>query len=260
MIRNALMKSVLNILESHPYLAVEDFIVQEYENKEQSSCLSLKYRYDSSLHFNFLIPQIKRKLKNDDYSDPHYWFNCSMSPGRESATETINAQERTGVLSEIQEWMSRLYEDSVAAPVVRQFQAHASALEELKEKLEQLPNEPLSREDIREYREGLERIKAEFTDELKQAVGDKEDLKQKVDELTRDIEFLKQTLQSMTKRQWGEVLVVRLKKWKNKLSLKQLATGAQVISKLLPQNISPEIDAVVKAVDDVADFIDDTSM
>lgn len=257
MIRSALMKSVLDVLASHPYLAVEDFVVEEYQNKDKAPCLSLRYRYDQSLHFNFLIPHSQRKLKNDDY-DLYYWFNCTLSPGRESATETINAKERTGVLAEIKDWMARLYEDIVAAPVVRQFDAHSSALDELREKLDQLPNEPLSRDDVKEYREGLERIKAEFSEQLKRAVGDKDELKQKIDEMNRDIEFLKQSLESMTGRQWGEILVVRLRKWKDKFSLKQIAAGARVFRKLLPENVSPELDAVANAVDGIAEIIEKT--
>lgn len=48
-------------------------------------------------------------------------------------------------------------------------------------------------------------MKIEFSEQLKQATSNKKELTRKVQELSRDIEFLKQTLESMTKRQWGEV-------------------------------------------------------
>jgi hypothetical protein len=81
-----------------------------------------------------------------------------MNLGRESVEENLIAEERRGLLTEIQEWLKRLYEDLVSAPVVRQFEAHSSAIEQLRERLERLPDEPLSHDDAVQYREDLDRI------------------------------------------------------------------------------------------------------
>jgi hypothetical protein len=179
-----------------------------------------------------------------------------MNPGRESVEENLIAEERRGLLTEIQEWLKRLYEDLVSAPVVRQFEAHSSAIEQLRERLERLPDEPLSHDDAVQYREDLDRIKVEILEQLKHETTDKEELKHRVEELGRDIEFLKQTLESMTKRQWGEVFLVQLRKWKDRVSLKQIAAGTRVFKSLLPADMSDELDAFADTVEGIAEVIE----
>jgi hypothetical protein len=110
-----------------------------------------------------------------------------------------------------------------------------------------------------EFREALDRIKADFSEQLQHETADKEEFTKRVDELGRDIEFLKQCLESVTKRRWGEMLVVRLSKWRDKFSLRQIAAGTRVLNKLLPTGLSVELDAVAEVVDGVADVIEKTS-
>ena len=80
--------------------------------------------------------------------------------------------------------MGRLYEDMVSLPIVRQFQEHARAIDQLKERLATLPDEPISQADIETYREDLEKLKAELFERLEKEVGDTAQLKTKVDDLT----------------------------------------------------------------------------
>lgn len=252
MIRSGLMKVVLDVLGAHPYLALEDFQLKEFASRNGEPCLSVTYRYNQKWYFSFHIPTAKKKL-GDSISE-HYWFTCTMSPGREAAEETINAEERRGLLVEIEDWVKRLYEDIVSAPVVRQFEAHSSALQELKERIEQLPDEPLSRDDMAQFHQDLDHVKAEIAEQLKKEITDKAELKRKIDELGKDIEFLKRAIESLTKRQWGEMLFVRLRKWK--FSLRQLASGARVLKSLLPADVSDELDVVADVANGLADVLE----
>ena len=78
--------------------------------------------------------------------------------------------------SELREWLDRLYEDIVSLPIVRQFPEHARTIDQLKELLETLPDEPISQADIETYREDLEKLKAELFERLEKEVGDTEQL------------------------------------------------------------------------------------
>jgi hypothetical protein len=138
MIRSSLMKAIYDVLGSHPYLALEDFTISEFLNRNGYQCLSIAYRYNSTWQFNFTIP--KAKQKRSDMREERYLYGCAMSPGHESTEESLNAEERAGLLSEVRGWLNRLYEDSISAPLVRQLQAHSSALEKLTKRLEQLPD------------------------------------------------------------------------------------------------------------------------
>jgi hypothetical protein len=91
---------------------------------------------------------------------------------------------------------------------------------------------------------------------LKHETTDKEELKHRVEELGRDIEFLKQTFESMTKRQWGEVFLVQLRKWKDRVSLKQIAAGTRVFKSLLPADMSDELDTFADTVEGIAEVIE----
>jgi hypothetical protein len=82
------------------------------------------------------------KTKKGEYSE-RYMFGCTVSPGRESSEEAIATEERSGLLSEIADWLGRLHEDVVSAPVARQFAEHENALKKMRERLDQLPDEPL---------------------------------------------------------------------------------------------------------------------
>jgi hypothetical protein len=55
MIRPELLKDVLKALSSHLYLELEDFNVNEFINKDQEPCLSIKYRANNRFFFDFHI-------------------------------------------------------------------------------------------------------------------------------------------------------------------------------------------------------------
>jgi hypothetical protein len=256
MIRPSLMKDVCDALGSHSYLSAGDFEIQDHTDRDDNPYVSIIYRYDASRQFAFSIP--KSRTQNPFTSKKHYRFRVTMRPGWEWPDETLDADERSGLLDEIKAWVGRIYEDTVSVSVVRQFQAQSSALEELRARLERVPDEVLSSDDVTRFREGLDELKAELSDQLSREIADKEELKTRVAELARDIEFLKQTLDSMSKRQWGAVLFARLGKWKDKLSLRHLSSGAKMLRVLLPQESSDTIDTITEAIDQVADEIDKT--
>ena len=257
MIRSTLIKAIHDVLKSHSYLSLEDFTIQEYANKKAQPCLMITYRYDTHPFFKFHIPTMKTKLKDSSFE--HYYFNCTMNPGQESAEETIDAEERQGLLEAVSSWRNRIYEDLLSAPILRQLEAQASALSDLQERLKNVPDEPLSESDIIAFQENLNTIKEEFTQQLKQINADKDDLKMRIDELSKDIELLKNTLPSMTKRQWGELLIVRMKKWKERFSLRQIAAGTRVIKQLLPPDVSDGLDGIADFVDNIAEVVDKKS-
>lgn len=258
MIRSDLLRAVLEGLESHRYLAREDFAVSEYANREGQPCLKVTYRYDDDVLFKFHIPHQKTRRSRDDGFEA-YRFNCTMRPGKEAIEETLLAEERDGLLAELRAWIVRVYDDTVSAPLVRQFQEQAAAIDQLTARLNDLPDELLSHEDITAFQHGLDQLRVDLTDELKQHERDKDELRTRVQELTSDIEFLKQTLNSMTKRKWGDLLTARMQRWKRHFNLRQLSTGARVAKLLLPGGAAPALDTVAHAIDGLAAIVEQDS-
>ena len=245
MIRPALLKAISVALQSHPCLSQEDFITQEFENLAGRPAFEIQYRYDTTLFFRFNIPTTRT-----DKDEPI--FSVTVRPGQESIEESLSIKSRHRLTSELEEWLGRLYEDIVSLPIVRQFQEHARAIDQLKERLATLPDEPISQADIETYREDLEKLKAELFERLEKEVGDTEQLKTKVYDLTRDIDFLKATFNSMTKRKWGELLFSRLHKWDGLVTLRQISAGAKALKLLMPSETTDAVDAVAQEIADTA--------
>ena len=247
MIRPALLRDISVALQSHSYLSQEDFITLEFTAKAGNPAGEIKYRYDTTLFFRFGIPTTK--TDNDNYR-----FPFTVRPGYESIEESLTASGRNGLTSELRKWLDRLYEDVVSLPIVRQFQEHARTIDQLKERLKTLPDEPISQADIETYREDLEKLKTELFERLEKEVDDTEQLKTKVDDLTRDIDFLKATLNSMTKRKWGEILFSRLHKWDGLVTLRQISAGAKALKLLIPSETTDAVDAVAQEIADTAEL------
>ena len=124
----------------------------------------------------------------------------------------------------------------------------------MKERFATLPDEPISQADIETYREDLKKLKAELFERLEKEVGDTAQLKTKVDDLTRDIDFLKATLNSITKRKWGELLFSRLHKWDGLVTLRQISAGAKALKLLMPSETTDAVDAVAQEIADTAEL------
>ena len=254
MIRPDLLKAVLDALKFQRHLDQDDFIVHELE-KGGKSHLSIDYRYDKTLFFRFRIPTERTKTSDD--SSGAYRFYITVRPGCEAVDESFSATGRNELMSELRNWFVRLYEDVVSVPVVRQFQEHERAIHQLTTRLDVLPEEPISRSDVEVFSEGLEKLKAEILTQLEKESADKNILEARVDDLSNDIYFLKQTLESMTKRKWGELLLSRFAKWQSRFSLPQISAGAKVLKLLIPGETFGVLDSVTQEIDKISDAADD---
>ena len=187
--------------------------------------------------------------------EPHpYEFALHVRPGYESVEESLRANGRKALISEVKKWLDRLYEDVVSAPIGRQLHEHKSAIDQLRVRLAGVPDEPLSRTDAEVFREDLDRLKKELVGRLQKESASTKQLEDRIETLTRDIDFLKGALDSMTKRQWSELLFARVHQWRNRFPLTKIAAGARVLKFLMPGEAA-DLDAVAREVDDIADGV-----
>ena len=150
--------------------------------------------------------------------------------------------------------MGRLYEDVVSVPVVRKFQEHERVIHQLTARLDVLPDDPIPRTEAEAFSEGLEKLRAEILTQLEKETTDKNRLQARVDALSNDIDFLKQALESMTKRKWGELLCSRVQKWRSRVSLSQISAGTKVLKLLMPAGETLDVlDSVTQEIDKISD-------
>ena len=249
-VRPDLLRDVWQSLQFHNYLSQEDFAIQEYEDNAGHPALRIQYRYDTAFFFAFRIPTQRQA--------DSYRFAITAQPGYESTAESLNVDSRSALKSELREWLDRLYDDVVALPIGRQLAEHGHAINELRERLVVLPDEPMSQADVEAFNEGLEKLKSEISGQLAKEAANTQDLESKVAELTRDIDFLKSTLDTMHKRQWGELLLARVNQWRTRFSLRQIASGStKVLRLLMPGDASLDILDSVAQESDLADTVEE---
>ena len=160
-------------------------------------------------------------------------------------------------MRELKEWVNRLYNDVLSEPIARKFQEHERAINQLTARLDGLPDEPISQTDVEVFSEGLEKLRTEILTQLEKESADKGRLEARIDDLSSDIDFLKQTLESMTKRKWGELLFARFNKWKSLVSPAQISAGTKVLNLLMPGGTFDVLDSVTPEIDNISDAADD---
>jgi hypothetical protein len=79
MIRANLLKDVYKALQYKDLFLLEDFMVEEYANKESEPCLVITYRYDSGSSFRFHIPTAKSAPKEGNAAE-HCWASQQWHP------------------------------------------------------------------------------------------------------------------------------------------------------------------------------------
>ena len=103
MIRPDLLRNVLDALHSHEYLLPDDFITQEYPEREAipGSPVGIKivYRYDTTLFFKFIIPT--ERTNPPERTRWEYRFRCTVRPGYESIEEELSVDSRDKVMYEL---------------------------------------------------------------------------------------------------------------------------------------------------------------
>lgn len=247
MIRPDLMKTVVGALGTHKFLAVEDFLIEEGRVPSGKDHLTLTYRYVPQYWFRLVVPSVR----SSSGAKEGYVFECVMRPGTESESETVSALNRTGLTSEIQEWLIRLHADVASAPVLRQIREQSEQIKAIREQLESVPDEEFSSQDISKVFEALEELRAETAAAIKRENTDKVAMSVKIKNLEDEIEFLKQAVTSMSKPRWFELLQARVSSWTAKLGLRELSAVTRV-AKLLGVG-GEEVADLADAMDAVAE-------
>lgn len=240
-IRPDMFSDVRVALGHHQYLLVDDFTLEESSSREGNPAVKVKYRGNDAFSFWFHVP--------DKKTDGEYKFTLEMKPGENAVTEVAVVNGRWKVMEEIKSWVDRVYRDIVGAPLLRKFKQHGDAIDELKKQLGDLPDEAWTRDEIISFEERLTSVKAELLQELKGVTEDKDMLKARVEALTRDIEFLKQSLDSTTKKTWGQLAMSRIWKWKESWNVKNITMATRLVRLAAPEAVGEELDKVVEILE-----------
>jgi uncharacterized coiled-coil protein SlyX len=161
-------------------------------------------------------------------SEPQYFFRAdlggSMSggllkvcPGRHKVEEFFSVDSVGEMYAQIKLWVERIHEELMANPVNRQFETMQAQIDDLVTKLKDVVGEdgashftPTERQRISDRLTSLE---TKLAQQITKSATDVAAADQKIIELAKDIELLKNQLATLRKSGWASSFAIRAVKW-----------------------------------------------
>ncbi len=237
MIRKKTLSDIRDVLDSHARFTVTDFSIEQKGNK----ALLIKYNYDDAFFFDVEIPNETSSIPSENtFSRPQddYKFRAKISPGKISTIENLDFYSEYIFHQKISFWLDCLWEELLEIPVQRQFKEQEKIIEEIKEKLKDVPDEFFSYEDGNELKIKIDKLEAKFNQKFEAEIKDKEKLQKKINDLHKEFETLKSTIFSVKKKSWFTSFATKTFVWFTKEENRKFLKDAKdYIQPLLPDNI-----------------------
>ncbi|MFL5481943.1 MAG: hypothetical protein ACJ8AK_07110 [Gemmatimonadaceae bacterium] len=200
-LRDKIISSIRESLERSKF-SVEEFTFDQTE-KEGTTTLTISYRFDSRFFFRL---SVKANAGSD--------FSYMAAPGSVAQREsgTVSTYHLSGT---IQEWANRVLEDLVAPPVMRQISEQSKAISEMLSQFDTLEDEYFTKEEAAEMRRKLDELETNLLAQLESADANQKELRRKADQLHKEIETLKGTVESLKKPGFAGSVMVRLSSFFN---------------------------------------------
>jgi hypothetical protein len=137
---------------------------------------------------------------------PSYEISAEAVPGEVGQKETLVLAGRPELFAAIERWTTRIEEELLARPSNRVLAAQEKAISYLEKHLLDIPDHRLTREQIREYRDRLERLEAAVVE-----LRGKDPAR--ADAVRREFECLRARLEILGERSFLHAVLVRLVKY-----------------------------------------------
>lgn len=245
MVRQKTLTDIRQKIDEHSKFNISDFTLTTKLDK-----ITIKYEYDISYFFEVEIPsttttftrerretQMLRTISNDsEYED--YKFRGKLSPGKMVLTENFEFVGEVKFYKSITEWLDNLWAELIAIPVNRQFENQEKIIQDIKSKLDNIPDTYFDFEEAEEIKKKIDILEKQFQEKLNKEILDKEELKKQLDELHSEFFNLKETLQSVKRKGWFKSFVTKTFVWVSKEENRKLIKETkEMIVPLLPENI-----------------------
>lgn len=237
MLTNQFIKNINDSLSNNSFLDNEDFlIILPTEEQTLRKIIKISYTFDDSYYFKATI-------------DTRLNFKCVFSPGKVMLKQTVDFENEEDYFNEIEEWVDRLEKEFTSSPLAKTVIQNQTNIEELKEKVDELfkekdlnPDEKFSPEEAQKIESSLEEFKRSIEEKLESEMAEKITLRNEVKKLFGEIEFLKNQVEKLTKKNWFSSFIAKTNKFiKNNPETTKAIT--QTAKHLLPeeiQNVIPE--------------------
>lgn len=141
----------------------------------------------------------------------------------------------------VYDWLKRLKEDIINAPNARYIENEIEQFsKEIDEKLKDMENEYFSREEGEQIGERLNKLEQLVLKRKNDEKSDKKMIEQ-LEKMKNEIEFLKETINKMSKKNWIKNAVIKFYSWSQKAENKELIEMGVDTIKAISQLEIPEI-------------------
>lgn len=177
---------------------------------------------------------------NDYYYKMEFKYNdCNMvfSPGEILMKETSNLELSSfeyHISSEIRKWLDRIKREMLN-PIEKRFidDSIQTFREEMESKLSEMEDGYFTNEEGDELRERLEKLEKIILDKESQ-----EEIQSEITKMKNEIEFLKATISTLTKKKWFKNAIIKIWTWGQKEENRKLIeTGVEVVKSISPIDI-----------------------
>ena len=226
MLRPNVLTSVADALGKTPALYAGDFSIESADWQSKGSILTLTYRHSERYRFVATI--------GDDVGSEEFKIGYKVSPGILNDSERGSVEALELLLNEITAWVKRIKQDLEFLPLYRLIEQQQAQIDAVLEKLSDAPDEQFTVLEIEDLRSKLEQLRHLFEESIERSNTTQAETKAKLAALNAEIELLRTTLVSQSKRNWWSSFKAKTAKWSRDPDNAQLLkSGAEVVKALL---------------------------
>ncbi|PGR73459.1 hypothetical protein [Bacillus cereus] len=231
MLSNQFTQNINYALSKNQYLDDDDFTILLPQDYSTPMVIQIYYTFNKDYYFKTTISS-------------QLQFRCEFSPGQIMLHQpTISFKDEEEYFMEIENWVNRIQNEFNATPLAKLVIKNQTEVEELKQKVDTLfnqnqldPNEQFTSKEAKEMEQKLEEFKMSIEEKLETELAQNTSLNYKVKKLNEEIEFLKNQMQALTKKNWFTAFSTKMIKFiKNNPETTKAIT--QTTKHLLPEGI-----------------------
>lgn len=230
MLRNRTLVQLNEIFQNSKYFRWDDFKLQTSDTNS-GSLLTIKYLYDPAFCLTVRVPTEKTAFGN---SQSQFVINGEVCPGELNRKEPVSFMGLEGLRAGLESWLNRIRGENESGPVIRQMREQEEQIAALRGELASVPDEFFSREEAADLKTRLDDLERRLIENLKKNTKDKNEVADRISQISADIQMLKDTMNAVPKSSWAGAVCSRAFGWlKDPVNRQLITSGAQVATELL---------------------------
>lgn len=224
-------KYLLGPIKSSKYFELTDFTwSQSVEQKSSSSAehilITLQFRPN---------PEFKLLFKYFALNKGEYHWTAM--PGRHFVKESASSTNRDDLINTTSNWLTDLWNELNTGPISRHLNESQKRISELVEQIESMNEEELESFNLGDAEQRINDLEELLMTHIEASELEQKQRDEQIAILERDVDFLRRTVSTMSKKGWLMSFVSRAGKWATtEEGTKLLTETVKLVNKALPES------------------------